>query len=271
MSTVTTLGLSTPILLAAMAFGNPVAQEPKGGGPAGPDVRRGANHLVFPVRTPLQRLLVRGKDAKILVVVNGTGCYDEGEIDSAAIGALRRDLGRSARAGDAVQFRIFFEGNSRGLDTGPLERALAGLAGDLGLRSPPAGFEWTNEPVTWKQKLTQIDEGRPPGARGEEAGIGDGETVVYPVRTELSRYLTGADVYVDLKGSLAGDPEKGKAAVATIRSSVTKLGVPRKKRICFHFYAAPEMSDAEHRGFFRDLEAFSKSLGFENFVLTVGG
>jgi hypothetical protein len=270
MKKMTLLGASA-LLVAGMLQAESIAREAAKDQPDKPTIRRGANHLIFPVETPLQRLLVRRGNAKVFVVVNGTGCYNKGEFDPAVIDALRRDLGQSASAGDTVQFSIFFGANSGGLDPEPLKQALGRLADDLGLQSAPAEMEWRNDFVTWKQKLAQMDEGLPAGARGDETGIGDDETMVYPVRTHLSRYLTGADAYVQLKGSLSGDSEKGKTSVATIRSSVSRLHVARKKRISFHFYTLPEMNDAERRQFMKDLEGFTRSLGFENFLLTVGG
>ena len=91
------------------------------------------------------------------------------------------------------------------------------------------------------------------------------------MRTHLSRYLTGADAYVELRGSLYGDAENGQGAIETIRTSVAKLRFTRKKRISFHFYVMLPMDEAAHRQLMKTLESFSRSLGFENFILTVGG
>ena len=101
-------------------------------------------------------------------------------------------------------------------------------------------------------------------------GIGDDGVMVYAVQTHLSRYLTGADAYIDLKASLGGNSEQGKAVVETIRSVVSKLQFHQKKRLGFHFYAIPELDEAKRQELMEQLKTFTKALGFENFVLSIG-
>ena len=165
MKTILPLGVFALLASALMADARLAAQEPAKEKAAGPSVVRGDNHLIFRVETPLQRLLMRRRVPAVFVAVNGSGCYDKKEFNPEVLEALRRDLGRSAAAGDAVQFSIFFGEGSGGLDPGPLKQALGRMADGLGLKADPAAMEWRNDTITWKQKLAQMDEGLPAAGR----------------------------------------------------------------------------------------------------------
>jgi hypothetical protein len=268
MKFILSLGALALLAPAPMAAGQGPARQKA----ARPDVTRGENHVIFRVKTPLQRLLTRQGVPSLFVAVNGAGCYDKKEFAPATLEALRRDLSRTTSAGDVVRFSIFFGEGSDGLDPKPLQEALGNLAGELALVADPNRMEMRNDNLSWKQKLAQMDEGLPAaGAPGDEEGDGDGETTVYPVRTHLSRYLTGADAYIELRGSSHGDARSGMDAPETIRTSVAKLKFARKKRISFHFYTLPTMDSNERRRLMKTLETFTRSLGFENFLLSVGG
>jgi hypothetical protein len=233
-------------------------------------VVRGAKYLIFPVETPLQRLLIKRQDTKILVAVDASELYED-KLPKDVMKALDRDLRRFANQGDGVKFSVFFGRDSgRGNEPRHLFEMLSELAREAGLPAQARDQEWHNDSGTWKDKIAQMDRGLPAQAEGEETGMGDVGAMVYPVQTHLSRYLTGADAYIDLKGSLGGSSEQGKAVVETIRSAVSKLRVHQKKRINFHFYAIPELDDANRRELMEEFKTFSKALGFENFVLSVG-
>jgi hypothetical protein len=235
-----------------------------------PSVVRGVKYLIFPVETPLQRLLIKRQDTKVFVAVDASDLHED-ELPRDVMESLDRDLRRFASQGDGVKFSVFFGRDSgRGNEPRRLFETLSELAREAGLPAQARDQEWHNDSGTWKDKIAQMDRGLPAQAEGEETGMGDDGAMVYPVQTHLSRYLTGADAYIDLKGSLGGNSEQGKAVVETIRLAVSKLRVHQKKRISFHFYAIPELDDANRRELMEELKTFSKALGFENFVLSVG-
>ncbi len=115
------------------------------------------------------------------------------------------------------------------------------------------------------------DKGLRPANRRDETGIGDADVMIYPVRTELSRYLTGADLYVDLRGSAVSDEERGKAAVETIRRSVPGLEIEHKRTINFRLHLSAGSNGVADLPIQRELQTFAKALGFEKSSLTVGG
>ncbi len=264
---------SALLLVAALVGVELVAQEP--GESIAADARkaerRGANYLIFPVETPLQHLLVRHLKAKLFVAVNGSEAGQDGKLDQETLKSLRRDLDRWDSKGDVVQFNIFFGSGSGRIDEPkPMLQALSELALDVGLQFNPADGVWENEVCTWKEKVAKMEEGFPAQLKGDEVGLGNEEVMTYPVQTLLSRYLTGADAYVDFSEPLTGDADKDKAVLELIRVNVPKLRLIRKKTIAYRFYTAPRLDDAGNQRLKNVLKTFTRSLGFENFSLSVG-
>jgi hypothetical protein len=204
------------------------------------------------------------------VVINGANASQKSEVEQTILEPLRHGLSQAAAPGDIVQFSILFGKDSKERDPLPMKKALNGLVNDLQLQSDPADDEWGSDPLTWKEKVAQIDEDLPVDARGDEAGLGDDLVMVYPVCTHLGRYLTGADAYIDFTAVLTGDAEKDKAVLDTIRSSASKLKFARKKQINFRFHRPAQMADGDNKKLMRELEAFTKSLGFQKFGWTLG-
>lgn len=266
----TLLAICVISLVMGMASFGHAGQEPAKGEARKPSVVRGANHLIFPVETPLQRLLCRRHDAKVFVAINGANASEKSEIEQTILEPLRHDLSQVAAPGDIVQFSILFGKDSKERDPTPMKKALNGLVNDLQLQSDPADDEWGSAPLTWKEKVAQIDEDLPADAHGDEAGLGGDTVMVYPVCTHLGRYLTGADAYVDFTTELTGDSDKDKAVLDKICSSAAKLKFARKKRIDFRFHHPAQMAGGDDKKLMRELEAFTKSLGFQKFGWTLG-
>jgi hypothetical protein len=267
--------LPASVVMALLVSGRDlIAQEPGKSNPveAKKAEWRGANYLIFPVKTPLQRLLVRHLKAKLFVAVNGSDADQDGKLDQETLKSLHRDLDQWGSKGDIVQFNIFFgSGSGRINEPKSMFQALSELSLDVGLQFNPADGVWENDPGSWKEKVARMEEGFPPQFRGDEAAVGDDDVTVYPVQTHLSRYLTMADAYVDLREPLTGDPAKDKAVLDMIQVNVGKLRLIRKKTIGFHFYtAAPRVEYAGSQRLMDNLKTFTKSLGFEKFSLRVG-
>ncbi len=138
-------------------------------------------------------------------------------------------------------------------------------------RKNRVSISWTHDVVTWERKTDGLDEGLRPADRRDESGIGDDNVMIYPVRTELSRYLTGADLYVDLRASAARDEERGKTAVKTIRRNVPGLEIEHKGTINFRLHLPAGANGVDDLAIQRELQTFAKALGFEKSSLTIGG
>jgi hypothetical protein len=87
----------------------------------------------------------------------------------------------------------------------------------------------------------------------------------------LSRYLTGADLYVDLRASAVRDEGRGKGAVETIRRKVSGLEIEHKGTINFRLHLPAGADGVNDLPIQRELQTFAKALGFEKSSLTVGG
>jgi hypothetical protein len=260
------IGLFTLLAVAGTVRIDLVAQEPAKAEPQVPSVRRGVDYLIVPIQTEVQRLLlVRRQDAKFFVALNGAGLRDEDGADQALLEAVRRDLGRTAAKGDAVLFSIFFGDSPERFDPVRLKETLAGIAADLGLKADPSEVEWRNDNDTWQERVATMEEGLPAQPAGEEAGIGDRSVKAYPVRTLLSRYLTGGgDCVVDILEPLAGDGDE--ETFGMIRSGVSELELVRKKQINFRIHTPPDgVNNAARDQIRAELIRLSKSLGFKGY------
>src|SRR5947209_3658829 len=74
-----------------------------------PTVVRGAKYLIFPVETPLQRLLIKRQDTKIFVAVDASELHED-KLPRGVMESLDRDLRRFATQGEGVKFGVFFGG-----------------------------------------------------------------------------------------------------------------------------------------------------------------
>jgi hypothetical protein len=229
-----------------------------------PQERRGANYLIFPVETPLQHLLVYHLKAKTFVAVNGSGVPQGWRFNQGLLDSLHRDLDHRETKGDVVQFNIFFGENSGRLEgVKKLFADLSEVALDVGLEFDPANGVTQNSFMTWKEEIAAIDRDFPTGSTGDEIGLGDDKVMIYPVQTRLSRYLTGADAYVDFIDPLNGDPNADKPVLDMIRGNVAKLKLTRKRLLAFRLHASG------YQGLNQDLKALAKSLGFDGVSVTI--
>ncbi len=255
-------------LVCCMAGVDLMAQEHAKTKAAGsrPFERHGANYEIFQVETPLQHLLVYHLKARLFVAVNGSGVRPGGNFDQALLDALHRDLDQWESKGDVVQFNIFFGENSGRMEgVNMLFKTLGDLALDVGLQSDPAHGVWENSFRSWRAQVDSIESDVTARGNGSEVGLGDDRAMVYSVQTKLSRYLTGADAFVDFNQRLRGDATTDEAVLEVVRDKVAKLNLTRKRVLGIRMHGPPNELVNQH------LKVFAKSLGFERSVVTVGG
>jgi beta-lactamase regulating signal transducer with metallopeptidase domain len=259
MKKVALFGLSGLLVAAGMIRFDLVAQESARGGREGPGPPRGEPHLVLPVQTELQRLIL-GKDVSAFVSLDLRGVVKDGELDQAALRSIGRDLAAAGARVGIVRFRIFHDRTSSSNEDKRLHDALKGLARAAGFRSAKVDEELRNDDVTWRQRIATLDGDRPGLPGGDEPGMGNQTVRIYPVRTPLSRYLfEGSDCVVDFLA--APDPEVEDRVRVSIKAMAKNLDLARKQRI--HFRVPADKVDERSRVPLQErLDRLAKSLGF---------
>jgi hypothetical protein len=199
-------------------------------------------HLVFPVKTDLHRFLL-GRDAQVFVAVDSTGRVGEAGLDADALKAIRVDLARYRAKDASVRFNVFHvaEAGRGDLDSPTVKEELKTIAVGLDFRVDGFIDEYVNDPTTWPTRIAGLDRDLPGPAGGDETGVNDRAIKVYPVRTPLSRYLTGdADCVVEIVTPSAGklDPEIEPGIVR----AVARLKLARKEKMYFRVLASGEFN-----------------------------
>jgi hypothetical protein len=256
------------LVVAGMIRFDLVAQESAKGGRDDPGPPRGEPHLVFPVQTELQRLIL-GKDISVFVSLNLRGVVKEGgELDQAALRSIGRDLAAAGAREGIVHFRIFHDRTSSPGADKRLHDALRGLARAVGFRGAKVDEELRNDDVTWRERIATLDRSRPGLPRGDEPGMGNNTVRIYPVRTPLSRYLfEDSDCVVDFLA--APDPEVEDRVRVTVKAMAKKLDLARKQQI--HFQVPADKVEERSRVPLQErLSRLAKSLGFRRSRVTYG-
>jgi RNA polymerase sigma factor (sigma-70 family) len=218
-----------------------------------------APYLVYPVTTELQRKLI-SVPADLFVVVDTTEVLNDNTITWSAIKPieLRKQLSKMKKPDAHLHLTLFFRaGTSDNPDTQEVLRlALRGFGHEAGFSKVTVGNIYVNSAMSWKEYIAGFSGATSPPASVREPATGTEQVKVYPVRTELSRYLTGkADCAVVLV-----NPVKERAIPKQLRETiadhVARLKLTNKARIYFHGWQA----DVDLRDEFMDL---GTSLGFK--------
>jgi hypothetical protein len=260
MKKIALFGVSGLLVVAGMIRFDLAAQESAEGRQKGPGPPSGEHHVVFPVRTELQRLIL-GKDISVFVSLDLTSVVKDSQLDQAALQSIRRDLVRAGTRDGIVHFRIFHDKASDHHENRRLHDALSGLARVVGFRDAKVDEELRNDDVTWRDRIATLDEARPGLSGGDEPGLGNNMVRIYPVRTPLSRYVfEGSDCVVDFL--VAPDLEIEDRVRVTIKATLPKLDLGRKQRV--HFRVPADKVEEHSRVSLQErLHRLAKSLGFQ--------
>ena len=147
MKRIALFGVSGVLVIAGMIRFDTVAQEaaerlPKGSEPPGAE-----HHLVLPVRTELQRLIL-GKDVSMFVTLDLMGVVKDGSPDQSALRSIRRDLAGAGARDGIVHFRVFHDKTTGSHENKRLHDALRGLARAEGFRGAKIDEELRNDDLS---------------------------------------------------------------------------------------------------------------------------
>jgi hypothetical protein len=260
MKKIALFGVSGVLVFAGMIRLDLAARESAEGGREGLKPPRGEHHLVLPVQTELQRLIL-GKDVSVFVTLDLMGVVKDAELDQSALRSIRRDLAGAGARDGIVYFRIFHDKTSALHENKLLHDALRGLARAEGFRGAKVDEEFRNDDLTWRERLATFDGGRPGSRKGDEAGLGNNAARIYPVRTPLSRYLfEGSDCVVDCLA--APDLEVEDRVRVTIKATLPKLDLERKQQIHFRVPAG-KVREHSRVPLQERLRHLAESLGFQ--------
>jgi hypothetical protein len=223
------------------------------------------HYLIYSATTALQRELIPAP-VDLFVIVDGSDALQNGKIaaEGLHLQELRKDLAKLKRNQTQLNFRLFFPNVENG--RGPADSlpcyALTSLGHQLGFSKITAYGQYPGAgTATWAdhieklagQKVEQPLEDEP-AKRGEGVKI-------YPVRTELSRYLTeNADCVVVLVDPLQMGNEKvlDKILEAT-RKTIGDLKLARTNKVLL---VAQRGQGSEVEPLLESLRRFTAQLGF---------
>jgi RNA polymerase sigma factor (sigma-70 family) len=280
------LSTVTGLLLSLSSAGQPdipekqaVAQKPNDP-PAAP------GYFIFPVKTDLQRALVRSP-GNLFVFVDTTKALTEDQInpDELKFKDLEKDLLAYKKEDTKLQFCLYYPRSKLMLALPPdspeeagtvreqklhryslqqdlLHYALIGFGHEIGFSQVTAVGTYHNDDVTWSETIAAYA-GKAPQPEGDEPAFSNKFVKAYPVRTAFSRCLTdNADCLVVIMASPA--LENG-AIPQTIREATTdlaeKLKLANKKRVMFDVRYRVERK--MRQALVDELDKLAKTMGFE--------
>jgi len=280
------LSTVTGLLLSLSSAGQPdipekqaVAQKPNDP-PAAP------GYFIFPVKTDLQRALVRSP-GNLFVFVDTTKALTEDQInpDELKFKDLEKDLLAYKKEDTKLQFCLYYPRSKLMLALPPdspeeagtvreqklhryslqqdlLHYALIGFGHEIGFSQITAVGTYHNDDVTWSETIAAYA-GKAPQPEGDEPAFSNKFVKAYPVRTAFSRCLTdNADCLVVIMASPA--LENG-AIPQTIREATTdlaeKLKLANKKRVMFDVRYRVERK--MRQALVDELDKLAKTMGFE--------
>jgi len=226
-----------------------------------------ANCIVVPIRTELQRKLLGGDRSLVAFVeLDGRAFVDKqpdeflDEIDSPTLRAALGSLKDKDRQGQ-VSFVMTFSGP---LEPGvveaaqkdlfkPLRAACKAVAEHAGLKVAGVSESFNGDPQYWSKAVADV-EAIDLKKAADEAGIGDEHVMVYPIRTDVSRWMAGADCVAYISKPLDGADELliSDDIRERLAKVVTKLDLPAKTKIRLSFVVAAKGQDADTRQANRD-------------------
>ncbi len=260
------LGVAVFLIVADQGHIELVAQEPA----RERSVHRGPNHVLFPIKTDLQRLLIPDQDdADTYLFLNGPALISDGAVNKAALKVILLHIARHQAKEAKVHVRVFFDRSANAQTYKPIEEALRSIAPELRIRVVHMSGEWTNDNTTWQARLAHVNDKviDPPGEA--ENATGDETVRVYPVRTALSRFLIGDSDGVVVDFLKPASPDRPEVAAA-LASSISKLKLERKDRIIFRVphdsFTFPDFQSRDR--WFQDWDRLARSLDFKRSSVT---
>jgi len=258
-----------------------------------------SSFFVLPIRTELQRQLIAGgKPADVLVELNGFVAIGKRGIErmrALDILALRRSLAaiKAANPKASVVFVIGFLGqmspdtfrllsNEQKLLTQECDQ----MAKDAKLHVTRISGTTAGTPGLWPKTIAAAKDIDLTKETATESAVGDSEVRAFPVRTRITRLLTGdvvgtphrsdCVVYIDKRLKAANNPLISPELEAHIKQLVSKLELPSKDRIDFHLFPAGGSGKAylknreaiDKRFLGTESQRLAKSLGFKDSSVT---
>jgi len=269
--------------LAAASEAGFVAQSAKAGTPrlvpkrktvAAAEEAATPSHLTYRATTDLQREFFWA-GINVSTLLDMTEAVKDGKVspEGLKLDDLRKDLRKLMKAGDKIQFTLFFKqkpwrkGDSRARDL--LRYAMIGVGHDVGFTKVLAYEIWTPFDITWGDYIKGLKKGAP-GAEAPEPAVANKFVKVYPVLTEFSHVLTGgADCAVVVLTPLdkAIIPKEIREATEQL---LGKLKLARKRRV---YFSLPVIKGGIDGGqqlpklLADEFFSFAKALGFEDSVV----
>lgn len=209
------------------------------------------NHLIYPVKTDLQRELTP-TGTTLFVLIDTTELLKDNPV--ALNSGLRKSLLSHKAADTQLHFQLFVPWNPPGQRRDPnLRYALIGFGHETGFTKVTASLLHMNTEITWNKYVASFAS-KPGQTVGDEPPLVGMGVKVYPVRTELSRCLSsGADCVVMIEPVLIKKPEKLQAELGNL---IGQLKLPQKKRVTFDLSQVP---DKERQ----NMNKLAELIGFE--------
>jgi RNA polymerase sigma factor (sigma-70 family) len=241
-----------------------------------PKIVIGDNYLVFPVTTELQRFMHGGRTGARVFVDGPSIVRSDGTLDAKALDfrKLREALKPYDRKGDVIFMACygnpaFPDGNESTDASNVLRWALEGFARQEGFASAKGYDLRHNDRYDWKAQVvsaSKVASASKDDVDVEEPSSGNKLVKVFPVRTAISRELTGADCVVEIlpPSDKWENGELSQEIQDAIQLYVDKLKLPRKGNIHFQIYGRTPENEVGLRFVQITAPALAKSLGFEN-------
>jgi hypothetical protein len=262
----TTARVAASLVLCVASVSFAVAQAPEAPAEAafepersrrGQDEAGEPSFFVVPIRTDLQRRLIAdGKPVRALIEINAFATIGKTGVDrmrALDILALRRSLAAiKARDPDAsIVFVIGFLGvappdvqRDELKEHNLLAKECRDLATQAKIRITQVSGTYIGTPGVWPKIAAAAEAIDLTKETDKEAAVEDDLVRVFPVRTKVSRFLTGwchrgnpkgADCVVYIKRPIEpkDEPLIGTDVESHIKAAVSKLDLPRKDRIDF--------------------------------------
>jgi len=231
----------------APATDPPVAPAPRAAVPQIPKVVIGKTFAIAPITTDLQRRLIRGAGplSRALVMLDGTAMFPVFQkalnLDALDLAGIRKGLTGYPAGKDRPVLHVATHYDSipgRGGDTGQtvLEYAVEGVGWRAGFDGGLHNQHYHNNAFVFADYLAPLQDDR--GAAAEENAVGDDRVRAYPVRTPLSRVLTGsAGAVVDVRTWLApkGDDWLPAEVEKSALAALAELKLPKGAVVNFLF------------------------------------
>jgi hypothetical protein len=225
-------------------------------------------YFIFPVNTPLQREIAPS-GANLLVILDATAALKGNQIepDALKLPDLRAVLTPLAKAGPKLHITLFFgkPAADQAVARRVIRYALVGLGHEAGFATVKVRAAFQNADLSWAEYAASFT-GKRRQPVGDEPAVANDLVRAYPVRTELSRWLTSDADCVVIVPSLVDEtgniPKKVSEATADV---IRKLKLPHTQRVSFYL---EHVRDDDAPRFAEQLSELAKKLGFEASTVT---